>query len=95
MRPATNQGDRVAERVHQGGQRHHHDRAVDDQSLTAAIGVRGDHDLGDQGGDEARRGDETQLCSRDVGALLQRGQQGEHHHERARDGECAGVERPC
>ena len=87
--------DRIAERVHQGGQRHHDDRAVDHQPLAAAVGVRGDGDLGDQRGDEAGGGDPAELCGRDVGALLQGREQREHHHERTRDGECAGVERPC
>ena len=84
--------DRIAHGVHHRRHGHHHDRAVDHQALTAAVGVRGDEGLGDERGDEAGRRDPSELRRADVGTLLQRREQGEHHHERGRDGERARFE---
>ena len=87
--------DRIAEGIDQRGQRHRDDRAVDDQSFATTIGVRGDGDLGHQGSHEARSSDPAQLGGGDVGAVLQGREQGEHHHERTRNGESASVECLC
>jgi hypothetical protein len=87
--------DRVAERVHERRQCHRDDRAADDQPFATPVGVGDDHQLGYERGNEACCSDPAELCCGDASALLQGRQQGEHHHERTRECERAGVECLC